>query len=162
MLAQAHFFRHELDAFLAEAERAISLNPNNASALANVGNYISYVDDQRGVALVRRAMALDPFHPTWFFFSITRHHFKKGEYEEALSVAQQINLPDVYTFHLCLAAIYGELGRKLEARSALDGLLRVYPGFTIKKLIEERRKWNESDDMIDRWVAALRKAGLPD
>jgi hypothetical protein len=60
-----------------------------------------------------------------------------------------------------LAAVYGELGRQSEARSALEELLRLYPGFTTEKLIEELQKWNYGDDRIRRWVAALRKAGLP-
>jgi hypothetical protein len=61
-----------------------------------------------------------------------------------------------------LAAIYAELGRQDDARSALEGLLKLSPGFSIEKLIEERRKWNAPDDAIRRWVAALRKAGLPE
>jgi TolB-like protein len=36
-LANAHFFRHELDEFFAETERAIALNPNNAVMLARSG-----------------------------------------------------------------------------------------------------------------------------
>ena len=58
-------------------------------------------------------------------------------------------------------AIYAELGRQSEARSALEQLLRLYPGFTTEKLIEEMQKWNFRDDTMDPWVAALRKAGLP-
>ena len=66
-------------------------------------------------------------------------------------------MPQIY-----LAAIYAELDRQADAQSAVQELLKLYPGFTIKKLIEERRKWNESEDMLRRWIAALRKAGLPE
>ncbi|GAG15314.1 unnamed protein product, partial [marine sediment metagenome] len=85
-LAQTHFFRREFDAFLAEAERAIALNPNNAGILVSQGAYIFQTGDERGIALVRKAMTLDPFHPTWWYFPIARYHFKRGEYEEALAV----------------------------------------------------------------------------
>ena len=64
--------------------------------------------------------------------------------------------------HVYLAAIYAELGRESEAQSALEELLKVYPDFTIEKLIHDRRKYNASDDSIRLWVAALRKAGLPE
>jgi hypothetical protein len=57
---------------------------------------------------------------------------------------------------------YGELGRQREARAALEELLRQSPGFHVEKLIRERRKWNVSEDRIRHWVAALRKAGLPE
>jgi hypothetical protein len=44
----------------------------------------------------------------------------------------------------------------------LEGLLEVYPGFTIEKYIEEERKWNRPEAAIAHWAAALRKAGLPE
>jgi adenylate cyclase len=161
-LAAVHFYRHELDAFFAEAERAIALNPNNAAVLAALSTYLQFVGDERGIAFVRKATRLDPFHPTWFYFTIADYHFHRGEYEEALAAARKINLPGLAGSHFYLVAIYAELGRQGDARSALEELLRLNPGFTIEKLIHERRKWNARDDAIRRWVAALRKAGLPE
>jgi tetratricopeptide (TPR) repeat protein len=117
--------------------------------------------DPRGILLVRKAVKLDPFHPTWFNFPIAMSHFDKGEYEEALAAARKINIPGYFMPQIYLAAIYGELGRQSEARSALKELLRLYPGFTTEKLIEELQKNNSPDDMIRRSVAALHKAGLP-
>ena len=107
-------------------------------------------------------MKLDPFHPTWFYISITFHHFARGEYEQALVAARQINIPRLYWPQIHLAAIYAQLGRQSEAQSTLEKLLRLYPGFTIETLTEEGRKYNLSDDRIRLWVAALRKAGLPE
>jgi tetratricopeptide (TPR) repeat protein len=160
-LATSYFYRHELDAFLAETERAIALNPNNAAVLANLGIRLTSMGDPRGILLVRKAVKLDPFHPTWFNLAIAAHHFDKGEYEEALAAARKINIPGYFWPQIYLAAIYGELGRQSEARSALKELLRLYPGFTTEKLIEELQKNNSPDDTIRRSVAALHKAGLP-
>jgi hypothetical protein len=61
-----------------------------------------------------------------------------------------------------LAAIYAELGRDSEARSAMEELLRIWRGATADKYVEELRKWNYPEDSIRCWVAALRKAGLPE
>jgi hypothetical protein len=61
-----------------------------------------------------------------------------------------------------LAAIYAELGRQSETHTAVEELRSVYPGFNTEKLIDERRKYNGSDDSIRLWVSALRKAGLPE
>jgi hypothetical protein len=44
----------------------------------------------------------------------------------------------------------------------VEELLRLFPGFTTETLAEELRKHNVSDDRIDRWTSALRKAGLPE
>jgi len=162
VLAAAHFYRHELDAFFAEVERAVALNPNDAILLAALSTYLQVIGDERGIAFARKAARLDPFHPTWLHFTIADYHFHRGEYEEALAAARRLNLPGISGSYFYLAAIYAELGRQSDARSARDGLLRLAPGFTIRRLIEERRKWNAPEDAIDRWVAALRKAGIPE
>jgi tetratricopeptide (TPR) repeat protein len=161
-LAAAYFHRHELDAFSAEAERAIALNPNNAWTLGWMGLRLEHAGDERGIAWVRKAMQLEPFFPTTVNFSLAHHHFEKGEYEEALAAARRLNVPALFWTPIYLAAIYAELGRDREARSALEELLRVYPDFNVERYTDEARKWNYPDDSIRRWVAALRKAGLPE
>jgi tetratricopeptide (TPR) repeat protein len=162
VLADVYFQRQDLDLFFAEAQRALALNPNAVASLGSLGLRFNLAGDERGIAFVRKAMALDPFHSSWLNFAIAHHHLKRGEYAEALAAARMVDLPDLFTTQIYLAAIYAELGHQSEASSALEKLLQLYPGLTIEKLIEERRKWNESDDMLCRWAAALRKAGLPD
>jgi adenylate cyclase len=161
-LAAVYFQRSELDAFFAEAERAIALNPNHALTLAAFGMRFQQAGDKRGIALVRKAMKLDPFLPTVFNFPIAAHHFEKGEHEEALAAARKINIPGEYFSQIFLAAIYAELGREKEARAAVEELLRLHPGFTIETQIERLRNLNYSDGRMRPWVAALRKAGLPE
>jgi adenylate cyclase len=113
------------------------------------------------IALVRKAMKLDPFHPTWFNLPIAHYHFESGEQEEALAAAKKADMPGLYSFQAWLAGIYAELGRQSEARCVLEELFRLYPDFTVEKYIEEARKWNFCDETIRRFSAALRKAGLP-
>jgi adenylate cyclase len=161
MLAQVHFFRHELDPFLAETDRAIALNPNSAVTLAMLGNLLLNAGHERGIGFVRKAIALDPFHPTWFNIPLTHYHFGRGEYEEALAAARKITIPGYYWIQILLAGVYAALDRQDEARSALEELLKLFPGFTTENLIREWRKWNHPDENIRRWVDALRKAGLP-
>jgi adenylate cyclase len=161
-LAGAHFWRHELDAFFAEAQRAINLNPNHAETLGHMGRNMFYAGDERGIALVKKAIALDPLHLPLLYLPIARYHFERREYTDALAAARKTNLPHMFWTQIFLAASYAELGRESEASSALDELLRLYPGFTIEKVIEDLRKLNYSDDRIRPWVAALRKAGLPE
>jgi tetratricopeptide (TPR) repeat protein len=161
-LAFVYFFRKELDAFRAEAERTIALNPNNASVLAGLGLLLHNTGDERGVVLARKGEALDPFHPTWFHHAMAQYHFDRGEYEEALVEALKADIPGDFWEPLFLAVIYAELGKEIEARSAVEELLRLYPGFTVEKYIEEERKWNRPDAAIAHWASALRKAGLPE
>jgi tetratricopeptide (TPR) repeat protein len=89
-------------------------------------------------------------------------HFEKGEYEEALAAARKLDMPDFYWTQILLTAIYAELDQQSEARSAMEELLRLYPDFSVEVLIEEMQKNNRTDDTVRHWVAALRKAGLPE
>jgi adenylate cyclase len=63
-LAQTHFFRRELALFFVEADRALALDPNDDDTLATVGLYLAYAGRwDRGVVLVKRAIALTPSPP---------------------------------------------------------------------------------------------------
>ena len=161
-LAVVYFYRHELDAFHAEAERAIALNPSNAFTLAAMGQHLQFSGDEKGVALVRKATKLDPFHPTWYYFAIAHYDFDRGEYEEALAAARKINIPGLFWPQIYLAAMHAELGRQSEAQFSVEELVRLYPGFNVERFIDEARKWKYRDESIRHFVAALRKAGLPE
>jgi TolB-like protein/Tfp pilus assembly protein PilF len=161
-LAVAYFFRREFDAFLGEAERVIALNPNDTTLLAVIGEMLCNVRDERGIALLPRAMKLDPFHPTWFHFPVAIHHLKRGALEEALAAARKIDMPGFAPPQLLLAVIYTELGRPNEARSTVEGLLTFRPDFTTEEAMDVMRKSNFSEEDIRRVAAALRNAGLPE
>jgi hypothetical protein len=72
-------------------------------------------------------------------------HFEKGEYREALVVMRKIDVPGFYYTHLPLAAIHAELAQESEARSSLEEVLRLWPGFTMPKWVGQMHKWNYSD-----------------
>ena len=164
-LAAAYFFRHDLDAFSAEAERAVALNSNNADVLAWVGVYTAYANmsdvakRERGIAMIRKAIALSPFHPDWYYQPIAWSHYWKGEYDQALIQSQKVNVPGDHWTWVLRATLYGALGRKAEAQPAIVNLLKLYPEFP-NKIRENMRKWNTPDDIIDRVISDLRKAGL--
>jgi adenylate cyclase len=161
-LAGVYFHRHEIDAFFAEAERAIAINPNHAMMLAVFGLRFTFAGDHRGTALIEKAKKLDPFLPTVFNFPVAMAHFDKGEYEQALVATREVSIPDFFRTHVYLAAIYAELGRESDAHSARDEVLRLYPDFTVEEYVSEMLNWNFRDELIRRVVAALRKAGLPE
>jgi adenylate cyclase len=162
-LARTHAMRGELDAFFPAVEYALALNPNNATLLAAAGLYMSYPGEwERGTALVRKAIALNPHHQGWYHFPLSLNHYRLGEYDAALTEARKLKLPGFYWSHLLLAAVYGELGRQADADVAVGELRRLYPGFTTATALEELDKLNFRGPIIEQFVAGLRKAGLPD
>ncbi len=88
-LAQVHFFRQDLAAFGPAAERAMALNPLNTDAVGILGLQIVHTGEfERGAAIVRRAMELNPNHAGWMHFAPLWEHFHKAEYEQALERAE--------------------------------------------------------------------------
>ena len=164
-LAFVAFFRRDLDAFFPLAERAVALNPNYENTLAEMGSLIVYsnwtnsVRRDRGLAMVKKAMALNPSYPTWLHLSVAWVHWWKGEHEQALAQAKQINMPDYFWTNKLLAVIYVSLGRKEEAAVAVAKVLKVRPDMPVA-VRAEWRKWNVPEEVIDRAIADLRRAGM--
>jgi adenylate cyclase len=164
-LAIIAFFRRDLDAFFPLAERAVALNPNYEGTVGNMGTYIVYGSwtnpprQARGLALIKKAMALNPSYPRWYHFPVAWVHCWKGEYGQALAEAKKIDMPDYFWTHKLLAVSYAGLGRKKEAAAAVANVLKLRPDMPVA-VREEWRKWNVPDEVIDRVIADLRRAGM--
>ena len=129
-LAEASYFARDLEAFRDAAERAMTLNPRNTSTVALMGVLITHSGEwERGCEITRRAMALNPHHPGWYHFPEFFDHYRKGEFDRALETAKRLNMPDDFWVHAVIAAACGRLGRKDEARAALEALRRLLPGY---------------------------------
>jgi len=85
-----------------------------------------------------------------------------GQYEEAIEWAENglIDNPDQLPPNLVLAASYSFLNRTEEAHKAAEEILRIDPNFSLEyyaKTIPYKRQ-----ETADKYVEALRKAGLPE
>ncbi|MCH6563268.1 MAG: hypothetical protein IH800_12735 [Myxococcales bacterium] len=160
-LAQVHWSRHELDGFFPAADRAVALNPNEAKTLASVGLSTTLAGRwDRGAALIRQAIALNPYHPGWYYLALFHDHYRKGQYQEALDEAQKINMPELWETSSTLAQAYAQLGRREQAQAAVAQLLKLYPDFAVSAW-REFRKRNLPEAEIAHLLDGLRKAGLP-
>jgi len=160
MLAQALFFRREVEAFRNAAERAIALNPMDACTLAFMGILLAYTGEwERGCAMTERAMQLNPNHPGWYRFAAFHHAYRKKDYRRALDVAIKFNMPSYYFTHAALAAAAGQLGERDTARRALGELLAQSPGFAASAR-NDFAKWISHGELLEDVVDGLRKAGL--
>jgi TolB-like protein len=155
-LAIVHFFRHENDKFEAEAERALSLNPNDPETLADIGHFLAFMGAfERGIALSRKAQKLNPLYPGWYYFSFARYHYDQRDYAAVLADVEKMGMPDFYWTHLLAAAALGQLGHT-GASAALNEIYRLKPGFVAST---EIRKWNAAERDFAHLMTGLRKAG---
>jgi len=69
-------------------ERALALNPNDTEVMALVGLSFAYLGRaEEGVALCRKAIRLNPFHPEWYVGSLAFALFFARRIEEALEIS---------------------------------------------------------------------------
>jgi TolB-like protein len=158
-LAIVHFFRGENDMFEAEAQRALSLNPNDPETLADIGHYLAFMGEfERGIDLSRRAQLLNPLHPGWYYFSFARFHYDQREYEETLADVQRIGMPHFYWTHLLRTAAMGQLQHP-DAGTSLERVFLLKPDFSARV---ELQKWNAAPSDLEHLLEGLHKAGLRD
>ena len=159
MLANALFDRHDLVGFRATGERAIALNPNDPDLLAHFGLRLVYTGEwRRGLALVTKAIALNPEFPEWYRDPLIFYYYQTGDYERALVESQRREVSGLWRL-LFRAMILGELGRREEAQPAIKAALELKPDVRLR-LWDMARVWNVPDPHIEHMAEGLRKAGL--
>ena len=161
-LTLVYFHRGEKESFLQHAEETIALNPNSPYVVGVAGwHMVLYGEWDRGLALLEKGIKLNPYHPTWFHLAFFMYHYHRGEYEKAYAEALKFNFPNLYLDPLMRAVTLRPLGKEDEARTAVKQLLELVPDFA------RRGRWLVSryvkvDDLVDRILADLEKAGLSD
>ena len=158
-LATVYFFRKEMVPFGVEADRALALNPLDASVKAYLGLLIAASGEwDRGCEMVESAMQLNPNCPGYFYFARCCNAYRQGKYVEVLEGAARVNMPNYFHVPALRAAALGQLVRREEARKALQDLLALRPDFAAAAR-QEYAKWYDSE-LIEHLIEGLRKAGL--
>jgi TolB-like protein len=160
-LSDIHYFRGELEQAFLAGERAVAANPNYAEVRAMLGLRLAHSGEwERGIALVREAMAGNPAPPGWYYFPLSSDAIRQGDDEEALAWADKVDMPMFFWTHVFRAAILGRLGRHAEATAAIARLQEVYPGFGMEEADIELGKHYMDAPVRQRILEGLRLAGL--
>jgi tetratricopeptide (TPR) repeat protein len=163
LLGWVHLWRKEHDAAIAEAQRSVELDPNNAEAWARLGHILDVAGrPEEGIPLIERAMRLDPHYPFLYPFwqghalqALERYEDAAPAYKRAIS-----RNPDHLAAHEHAAAVYAHLGRLDEARAEAAEVLRLRSNFSIQR--EAERLPYRDQAVLRRLVDGLRAAGLPE
>ena len=159
-MAWVNFFRRDLNACIAEAERTVARNPNATHWVGEAGYLMVLAGDwERGLRIINEAKKLNPYHPGWFNFVSYLDHFRRDEYEQALAEAQAFNMPENRKDPILRAAALGQLGRRHEARATVAELSRLETGFG-NDPIDFISRFIVCDELRERVIDGLRKAGV--
>jgi TolB-like protein/Tfp pilus assembly protein PilF len=156
-LAVVLFFRKERAACLSAAERALALNPLDTSNEAMF--LITFAGDwERGTALIRRAMEVNPHHPGWYWIVLAVNEYRLNNYRATVDQIVSANIPEVFWSHVLLAAAHAQLGESEAASNALRDLLAQKEDFG-KSGGQMLAKWFDPQ-LVGHFMEGLRRAGL--
>jgi adenylate cyclase len=175
--ASAHFTKANLftakkqfnDQF-AEIDAAIENNQNFAQAYASRGDMLTWAGRAaESIAEDETALRLSPRDPgrNMWQFGICHAYTHLAQWEKAIEWCQKSIATNAGTWfpYVDLAAANAWLGHDAEAKAAIAGLLKVYPGVTVQSFadIAARLTYNPTfAQQIQRILEGLRKAGLPE
>jgi len=156
-LAVVLFFRNERAGCRSAAERALGLNPLDTSNEAIF--LITFSGEwNRGCALIRRAMELNPHHPRWYGTVLGINEYRLANYRAVIDEVVKANAPDVFWTNMLLAAAHGRLGELTAARTALRDLLAQKEDFA-QSAGQLLSKWFDPQ-LVGHLIEGLRSAGL--
>ncbi len=161
VLGLAYVFAREHDKGVAEAERAVALDPNSAENLFYLAFGLCYAGrPAEAIPFIESAVRLNPIplpvHLDWMAWA----YRLTGRYEKAIEAAKKsIRVgPNNQYAHVNLLASYIALGLEKEARAEAAELLRINPNFSVDQSVKRMPFKNQAEN--DRLADALYKAGL--
>jgi adenylate cyclase len=145
-------------------DRALEAGPSSAMAWTMSAATCGFMGD--GATAVQRAeqgVRLSPLdaHTFWHEGHLAQAHYVDGDYEQALAWARiALGRNDVIRFNIrTLIATLAALGQEEESVRAARHLLSVQPDF---RLGSYAKRCPFQGPILDKWLAGLRSAGLPE
>ena len=108
---------------LREAEKAVALDPNSASAYATLANTLILTNrTQEGLDAIRKAIRLDPYHPPEYLSILGAALFGLEHFEAAATNFERAikRNPDNEMSLIYLASSYGHIGDLIKAEAAIQ------------------------------------------
>ncbi|MDH4204618.1 MAG: hypothetical protein OEV45_03725 [Desulfobacteraceae bacterium] len=151
----------QYDQAIAESERGITLNPNVADIHAWRALTLRFMGmSEEALREYKKAIRINPIPPSWYLHGLAMTYCWIGRYEEAITECEKAISQDPNSLyaHIAMTVIYSLSGRGEKARSEAAEVLRIHPKFSLNKY-EKRVRYKNQED-TDRYIGALRKAGL--
>jgi adenylate cyclase len=109
LLSQVYAQRRQYDQAIAEGERAIALDPNNALSYNRQGVVLTFAGrPAEALPLVEQALRLDPHYPPFYLADLGWTYWFTGRYTEAVAALKEATSrgPNLMYAHFTLANSY--------------------------------------------------------
>jgi tetratricopeptide (TPR) repeat protein len=176
----AHFAKGQVlrgerrfDDAIAEYERALASDPNDAYAVGGLGETYALLGQyEKAIEFMDKAIRLSPHDPGLFFWywGKSSDYFALQQYDQAIEWARRTiaSNPNFGSPHGVLAAALALTGHEAEARDALERYTALRK---LKSIAAVKAAWltlpppsadPRARAFIDRVIEGLRKAGMPE
>ena len=160
--AAVQYYRGAFDEAESAERRAVALNPNNPEALAQLGWRLAFARDwDQGIGLVRQATQQSMVGSGWYYLFLAFDDYRRGDYRAALADMGRAGKLGFFLGAATVAMSQAQLGNLKEAREALDQAIALDPTLA-RDLRGAFRLHHFPENLIDRFMDGLRKAGLED
>jgi adenylate cyclase len=160
LLSRDDWLQLRFDEAVADARRAVALNPSFAGGYLALGEAL-LADGKPGGAIpnIQRAQRLDPKSRDFYANTLGFSAIFMGKYREAVPLFESFVAlyPNNLATHMGLAVAYIELGRDSDARAEATEVKRLNPQF---KVPPPDKFPNKDLASAKRFCTDLRKAGL--
>jgi TolB-like protein/class 3 adenylate cyclase/cytochrome c-type biogenesis protein CcmH/NrfG len=154
------------DQAIAEGEKSVALGPNQAYPHIMLAMYLTYHTSRykEALPLVRKAMRLDPYYPSFYLELLGHLYLSMEAYEKAVEAFKVLVVREPHRIEgrLGLAVAYIRRGLKEQARSAVAEVLRLYPGYSLEVYRKQLDLMDMDPAAVESLIKALREAGLPE
>ncbi|MBE1283337.1 MAG: hypothetical protein GJ676_08485 [Rhodobacteraceae bacterium] len=150
------------------ADKAVALSPGSADA-NSLGGLVKAVGGQtrEGLDLMELGMRMEPDYPEWLVAPVNYARLELGRIEDAKELAREVLKRDMQDIRakpyaaalLTVAAVFEDDMEKARERAAY--LLDIYPKASASESRRARATYKDQD-FVERYVAALVAAGIPD
>jgi len=163
LLGNIYYFENQYDEGILELEKAVELVPNGADGFAQLARGLDLVGrTEEAIQMSDKAMRLNPIPPDWYIVTRTAMYRNNQNYEEALKWAKKAveRAPNNFFAHINLCSVYSLLGQMEKARLEAEEAMKLNPKFSLRKY--EKTIPYKIPLVKQRYIGALRKAGVPD
>ncbi|MGE0827127.1 MAG: tetratricopeptide repeat protein [Candidatus Binatia bacterium] len=161
LMGYVSLWRKQHEQALRQIEQALALAPTDAMSTAVLAAVLSYAGrSEEALEAAARALHLKPLIPDIHLAEVGAAYAMAGHYEDALAPLQRFlsRFPNHLLPYLSLVLVYSELGQDAEAQKTAAEVLRLNPKFSLE--VHKERMPIKDPSMLERHIAALRKAGL--
>ena len=167
-LALGHAGMHQLflgnhDQAIEFAKQALAEAPGMDSPYYSLGWFQMFNDTPlEGIENIKRAMRLSPVVAAPRVTILATAYRNAGQLEQAVAILENTvqRYPAFSSARVALTSCYVLMGMDKEAKQEVREILRRDPAYTVARYTTPNLYRNK--ETMNKWAAALRKAGLPD